>query len=506
MLGSFANDPEPARSSLRPPREANFTTLNVPLMFSQRTLILCTVLLLNASAHAERRIKDSHIQEFREWMRGRPMASAKALPETAEQALGAALYSDKNLSLNRNQSCATCHSLDPAKSGASGALFPAAGFVDPLNITPGIFVSNGSVVGKFGTLNTPSVGYAGFSPSFRWNKDLEMFQGGQFWNGRAATLEDQAALPMLNPVEMAMPSKWAIVTRLKENPAYRDAFKKLYKLDLDSIPANENAPAEAKAPRKVGDVVTAASKAIAAFEKGRTFNRFTSKFDFYLAGMTELTPQEKTGLDLFVGTAACATCHTAEPGITADGKPFPPLFTDFTYENIGLPPNPLIPGNPKPDLGLGARPDIKARPKGDRELGKHKVVSLRNIAVTPPYGHNGVFPTLESIVHFYITRDSLQRIEPNEAGFGVTGWPAPEYPETVNRDNEMGSMHLTAEEELAVVAFLKTLTDDYPSTGGDPKVPAGTPSPFSEAVFNTRSVRAFGEAKKSPAKRGASTE
>ena len=463
--------------------------------------------LLVVTARAERPIMESHIEEFRQWMSGRAkIVGVQEVALTSEQALGAALYSDPNLSLNRNQSCATCHSLAPAKDAASGQSLPTAGFVDPRNIIPGIFVSNGSVPEKTGVLNAPSVGYAAFSPSFRWNKATGRFEGGLFWNGRAATLQDQAALPMLNPVEMAMPGKWAVVTRLKENAAYRDAFKKLYKVDLDAIPANENAPAEAKAPRAVADAMAAATRAIAEFEKSRVFNRFTSKFDFYLAGMTDLTPREKAGLALFVGKAACATCHTAEPALTANGKPFPPLFTDFTYENIGLPPNPLIPGNPPPDLGLGVRAEIKRRPKAALELGKHKTMSLRNIAITPPYGHNGVFPSLESITHFYNTRDSLGQVGLGDSGFGVTGWPAPEYAETVNHDNEAGAMNLTDEEEAAVVAFMKTLTDDYPQTAGDPQVPPGTPSPFPDAVPGGGALRPFSGKGRPAAKRAASNE
>lgn len=96
--------------------------------------------------------------------------------------------------------------------------------------------------GKFGALNTPSVAYAAFNPRFRWDKESGLFAGGLFWNGRAATLQEQAGNPILNPVEMAMPSAWAVVTRLAENDGYRQAFRKLYQLDLAAIPANEKRP------------------------------------------------------------------------------------------------------------------------------------------------------------------------------------------------------------------------------------------------------------------------
>lgn len=449
--------------------------------------------MLAVGGRAERPVIENHIAEFRQWMRGRKKNAATEAKVTAEQALGALLFSDVNLSLNRNQSCATCHSLAPATDPVSKQALPTAGFTDPENAAPGSFVSKGSVPGKFGTLNAPSVGYAAFNPRFRYDQESALFSGGLFWNGRAATLQEQAGNPMLNPVEMAMPSQWALMTRLAENEGYRQAFRKLYKLDLAAIPPNETAPADAKAPRKVAEVFAAATRAIAEFEKSRAFNRFTSKFDFYLAGMTEFTPQEKAGLDLFIGRANCSSCHPVAPMITRDGKPFPPLLTDFTFDNIGTPPNPRIPGEPSPDAGIAAREDIKRRGDAEFQMGKHKTVSIRNVAVTAPYAHNGVFPTLESIMHFYNTRDTLPQVAwTDERAFGVIAWPAPEFPETMNRDNEMGAMHLTDEEESAVVAFMKTLTDDYPATGGDPNVPPGTPSPFPNAVPGITSLRPFG--------------
>jgi len=224
------------------------------------------------------------------------------------------------------------------------------------------------------------------------------------------------------------------------------------------------------------------TKAIASFEKTRQFNKFNSKFDFYLAGVIELSAPEKAGLDLFNGKAQCALCHISEPGIAPDGTPFPPLFTDFTYDNIGVPRNTRIPGSPQPDRGLGARSDIAAIAPGT-ELGKHKVMSLRNIAVTAPYAHNGVFATLEQVTHFYNTRDTLGSVTSDQSsGFGVTGWPAPEVADNVNVD-ELGNLGLSSEEEAKVVAFLRTLTDDYPVWGKDPLVPKGTASPFANTPF-----------------------
>jgi cytochrome c peroxidase len=112
------------------------------------------------------------------------------------------------------------------------------------------------------------------------------------------------------------------------------------------------------------------------------------------------------------------------------------------------------------------------------EIGKHKVMSLRNIAITPPYGHNGAFKNLEQIVHFYNTRDTLGPArDNNDIKFAKKGWPEPEVPTNIN-DSELGDLGLTEDEEKALVVFLKTLTDDYPLWGHDPLIPPGTSSPY----------------------------
>jgi len=401
-------------------------------------------------------------------------------PLDAEQKLGLALYNDKNLSLNRNQSCADCHSLSPAIDPQTGKPMPAAGFVDPRNVEEGSPVSEGSIAGRFGALNTPSAGYAAFSPAFHWNAAEGLYVGGQFWNGRAGNLAEQAAGPFLNPVEMAMPNQWSVVDRLKGQGGYTKVFKAVYGLDLERIPAYDPEQPDASAPPGVEEAYGKLTQAIAAFEKSRLFNRFDSKYDFYLAGVTELSPQEKRGLVLFNGKGKCSDCHTSAPGVAPDGSVMPPLFTDFTYDNLGLPRNVQIPGNPEPDLGLGGRDDIKARDPEGEQLGKHKVMGLRNIAVTAPYGHNGVFTTLEQFTRFYNTRDVLGRVADNrDPGFGLEGWPEPEVKQNVNRE-ELGNLGLSAEEEADIVAFMRTLTDGYPQWGADPKVPPGTPSPYAK--------------------------
>lgn len=411
---------------------------------------------------------------------------------TVEQKLGRLLYRDEMLSLNRNQSCESCHSLKrefvltEIRPGViRPRRQPAASFADPDNIKNGTAVSDGSVASLSGQLNTPSAGYAAFSPFFHWDAEEGLYVGGQFWNGRASTLAEQAAQPPLNPVEMAMPSKWAVVSRLKQNGRYVKLFRRVYDIDLDQIPAYELAAPDITPPPGVYAAYDAMAKAIGAFEKSRVFNRFDSKFDYVMAGMTTFTAAEQRGFDLFTGDRAqCSACHTTAMTIAPDDSLFPPLLTDFTYDNLGVPRNSNIPGAPEPDPGLGGRPDIADRNPSGSEIGKHKVMSLRNIELTPPYMHNGALATLEQVVHFYNTRDTKPYVckDVNDPGFATACWPEAEFPDTVNSD-ELGDLGLTAAEEADIVAFMKTLTDNYPKWGKDPAIPPGTASPFAEVPF-----------------------
>lgn len=398
----------------------------------------------------------------------------------AEQRLGLMLYMDTNLSLERNQSCNTCHALQSEDLPGRGEHFSTPGFIDLDNVREGTAVSRGSVAGKTGTLNTPSAAYARFTPRFHWDDEEGLYIGGQFWNGRAATLAEQAMGPPLNPVEMAMPSRWAVISRLKENPVYLRSFLDLYGVDLAAIPAKEGASPDLEPPPGVDEGFERMATAIAAFEKSRVFSPFTSKYDFVLGGLTELTELERTGLELFNNEKSqCSACHPGTPMQTPDGSFLPPVFTDFSYDNLGMPRNVNIPGNPEPDKGLGGRGDIAERDPQGLQLGKHKVMGLRNIAITPPYMHNGVLSSLSEVVHFYNTRDVKPRrcSDVNDPGFGEDCWPDAEITQNVNTD-ELGDLRLTPMQEQALVAFMETLTDGYPEWGGDPRVPPGTASPF----------------------------
>jgi len=334
--------------------------------------------------------------------------TANAAPPSTEQQLGRFLYFDKGLSNPVGQACASCH-------------LPKAGFADPDQNLP---VSEGAVAGLFGGRNAPSAAYAAFSPVFGQDPTTGLYIGGQFWDGRAATLEDQAKGPFLNPVEMNNTKEGVVQAVINSN--YAELFRLVY--GPDSLNDTDSAY----------DLI---AKAIATYERSTQVNHFTSKYDYYLKGKVALSAQELNGLALFNGN--CSACH---PSTSADGKT-PPLFTDFSYDNLGVPRNMEFPfylmsPSPYPDNGLGAIVGDTA------QNGKFKVMSLRNIALTAPYTHNGYFKTLQNIVHFYNTRD-------------LPGlWPPPDVIENLNT-TEVGNLGLTEQEEADIVAFLLTLTDGY---------------------------------------------
>lgn len=337
--------------------------------------------------------------------------------------LGRELFFDTALSEPGGQACASCHA-------------PEKGFTDP---RPGA-TSEGVIAGLFGSRNTPTAAYAAFSPAFGWNATDETFQGGQFLDGRAASLEEQAQGPPLNPIEMHNPDRQSFVAKLAQRP-YAARFRKVFG---ESVFQN------------VDQAYVRASEAIAAFERSAELSPFSSKYDAYLRGTTSLSAQERRGLELFEGRAGCAACHPNRP---TPEQPRP-LFTDFTYDNLGAPRNPAnrfytMPADVNPqgasfvDIGLAGNPKVIASGRAAESRGKFKVPTLRNLSRTGPYLHNGVFSTLKEVVAFYNTRDT----QPER-------WGAPEVPENVNRE-ELGNLGLSEAEEDALVAFLLTLTDGY---------------------------------------------
>ncbi len=360
------------------------------------------------------------------------IATASDTRYTTPELLGEALFSDTNLSRNRTQACATCHA-------------PASGFADPRDNGHDHPVSHAVSLGddgqSIGDRNAPTASYAKFSPRFHRNAE-GVYVGGQFWDGRAADLEEQAAGPPLSAAEMGMPSKQAVVDRLLENPDYVDAFKRLFG---DTVFDDPDA------------AYAAMTKSIAAFERSEVFAPFDSRYDRYLRGEVKFTDQEELGRTLFFSDqfANCNQCHQLQPLPGAANE----TFTNYQFHNIGTPINKLVRranGSPDrfADLGLLANSAVDEA----SEAGKFKVPTLRNVAVTGPYMHNGVISELRTAVLFYNrynSKDPAAQINP-ETG---QAWGETEFEKTLSLEELEHGPALDDKRIDALVAFLKTLTD-----------------------------------------------
>ncbi len=345
---------------------------------------------------------------------------------TPQQELGRNLFFDTNLSDPPGQSCAACHSPDVGWTGPDQAINAAGA------------VYEGAVPGRFGNRKPPTSAYAGDSPILHF--DGTNWVGGMFWDGRATgsvlgdPLAEQAQGPFLNPLEQNNASPQVVIDKVLAS-SYKDLFLQ-----------------ECTDPATYYECI---GRSIAAYERSSKVSQFTSKYDYWVKGKAKLTGQEQLGFALFNGKAKCSNCHVA------------PLFTDFTYDNLGVPRNPENPFYNEPafnplgeswvDQGLGGYLKAAGYPEAvyGPEVGKFKVPTLRNVDKRPfkkfikAYGHNGYFKSLEEIVHFYNTRDIPR-----------AGWPSPEVSVNINT-TEVGNLGLNHGEELAIVAFLKTLSDGF---------------------------------------------
>ena len=405
---------------------------------------------------------------------------------TPEEELGKAIFFDENLSINSNQSCASCHG-------------PEVGFTGPLPITnAGGAVYEGSIPSRFGDRKPPSAAYATLSPIFYQDKS-GLFVGGNFWDGRATgeilgnPAADQAMGPFLNPKEQALPDSACVVYRVC-SASYPVSFASVWGVDacdiswptdVQTVCATEgmtvtlSANDRAKSDMSYGYIALS----IAAYEDSPEVNAFSSKYDQTYQGKVKLSRLEQRGFALFRGKGMCHRCHTSN-GQDA-------LFTDFSFDNLGLPQNPDNPAGTAPvfvDPGLGGFLENAGYPEEvyRAEMGKHKVPTLRNVDLRPSetftktFGHNGYFKSLEQIVHFYNTRDvkpTCPAAYTAAEAMAADCWPAPEVAENVNTD-ELGDLGLTPYEEAAIVAFLKTLSDGYvpPTSHSILDLIAGAPS------------------------------
>jgi cytochrome c peroxidase len=421
------------------------------------------------------------------------MGTAFALDPSEEdydlKLLGKYLFFDK-ISIPKRQACASCHT-------------PDAGWT---NGTSGTNLKDVAVTGAnphtVGTLKPPSNAYASFAPVFQASPSRLLpsgFLGGNFWNGRAKGNEvaelnvlggaldryakylgptaDQAhASPFINPVEQGLPDIKAVCEHVRSAK-----YAPLYSIAYDGAQIDCGA-----------DAVTAFGRfavALAGYQHSSEVNAFDSNRDRALASDSDgkfpldgLSEQENLGHDLFYSTifkrapglpvTNCAFCHNSFNPITSDGTEPQQLYTDHSFHNIGVPRNTEIPGNPEPNIGLAATSG------NDAHTGAHKTPTLRNVdkrrgsGFKKAYTHNGWFKSVESLVHFYNTAVIGGTTATN---FGITRcpssivtetdalankcWPAPEATGLL-AFGLIGDMRMTADHEAALVAYLKTLTDN----------------------------------------------
>jgi cytochrome c peroxidase len=405
-------------------------------------------------------------------------------PLTAAAELGKKIFYDKSLSASGKLSCSTCHNPDNAYAPANNLAVQLGGLK----------------MQEQGGRAVPSLRYHEHAPAFSIGPDTKpdeddkvaakaaadakanptpaseraakasmapaaasqevVPQGGFDWDGRALNFTDQAGGPLLAPNEMANKDTQTLLAKLKAAP---------YAKDMVTLfgPGVFTSPNLA-----LGE----AYYALAIYQReDRSFHPYDSKYDYYLAGKVQLSEQEKRGLDLFKDPKKgnCATCHIEKP--SRDGI-LPPAFTDYQFEALAVPRNKDIAANSDPkyfDLGM-CGPWRKDVAKQTNYCGYFKTPSLRNAATRQVFFHNGVFHTLEDVVHFYIERET----NPEKwYAHGKDGeikkyddLPA-DYQANVDKtdapfDAKPDSKPVLNDDEVKdIVAFIKTLNDGYHPEG-----------------------------------------
>ncbi|HZZ17599.1 MAG TPA: cytochrome c peroxidase [Candidatus Sulfotelmatobacter sp.] len=451
--------------------------------------------------------------------------SGKLDPYHQVEDLGKLEIFDPNLSVNKNIACSYCH--DPAAGYGNGvsilSVFTGGSSPGSVPITVhGAYPNN-----RIAKRNPQSYVYASYFPPLHYNQSQADFYGGNFWDGRATgyklqnSAAEQAQDPPLDPEEMANPDSACVVWKLSQSN-YKFFFEVVF--GVGSLEINWPSDVATVCSTPKGAAVLGGNptpvqlstsdrtlsnkdfdefaQAIAAYESSDAVSPFTSKFDFVLAGKATLTPQEQNGYDLFRGKGSCNTCHLDGRASTLLGgsdtgqaASVQPLFTDTTYNNLGLPKNVRLPwysedtpdqwgftGNPlgfgftDEGMGLfldgyyGAPPNLSWGTLLPQFEGKFQTSTTRNAAMVPypgfvkAYMHNGYLLSLKEVVHFYNTRDVypfpvLSGHCPSGTVEKVTCWPMPEDPN--NENTTIGKLGLTPEEEDDIVAYLKTLVDGF---------------------------------------------
>ncbi|MYM39415.1 cytochrome-c peroxidase [Duganella qianjiadongensis] len=360
-----------------------------------------------------------------------------ALSETAR--LGELIFKDTSLSASGAQSCASCHD-------------PAAAHAPSNNLAAQFGGANGDVQGFRAA---PSLRYLNQTPAFFFAADGTP-TGGFDRDGRAASLAEQGERPFLAPHEMANDSKQDVINKLRKT-AYAERFR-----------AQFGAGILDDAEQAFGRMTFA----LQAYQKeAPEFHPFDSKYDLFLAGKVKLSDQELRGLALFNNPAKgnCIACHPSARG--ADGAS--PLFTDFTYDNLGVPRNVKLKATANPayyDLGLCGPDRTDLVDKRSDLCGSFKVPTLRNVATRQAFFHNGAFDNLTSVVSFYVRRDTNpEEWYPLAADGRVQKFN--DLPEQYRKNVNVSEVPYNRQPGMApalspgeiddVVKFLGTLTDGY---------------------------------------------
>jgi len=365
---------------------------------------------------------------------GTDSASTESMSGAAQ--LGRLIFEDPYLSASNTMSCATCH------DASIGHAWPDANAA---------VASGGPGLNVKGLRTPPAINYLKFNGAFKFDTDGTP-RGGFFWDGRVNTLAEQAKGPFLGPAEMANADASAVIAKLR-NRDYAEQFKQVFGANIFNDP---NAAFERVA------------YALERYQiEDKDFAPFNSKFDAVNQGKEAFTPEELRGLVLFnrVDKGNCAACH---PSTKPDNAPAA-LFTDFSYDSLGVPRNLDIPNNAVAtyyDKGLCGpeRQDLATRTD---LCGAFKVPSLRNVAKRKRFFHNGKFTTLEEVVDFYVTRDTdSTRWYKNILGlfdFLYNDLPSDERQNVnvtegpYNRSGQEPA--LSVDERRDLIAFLKTLSD-----------------------------------------------
>ncbi len=366
-------------------------------------------------------------------------AASPSPDPAALAALGRKIFFDPSLSASGKLACSTCH--DPHY-----AYGPPPGKALALG---------GKDMTQPGTRVVPSLRYLRGLPAFSLNHrfidgDIAPV-GGFMWDGRSASIRDQAVLPLLAPNEMANASPIDVAGKLRKS-SYAAEFRRVFGADIFNDP---------------GRAFVSGMQALEAFQNTATeFYPFSSRYDRFLRGELELTEQEERGVTLFKDPKKgnCASCH-----LTSSRAGTPPIFTDYDYANVGVPRNPRIPANADKnyyDLGLCGPLRTDLTDKKDY-CGFFRAPTLRNVAVRDAFFHNGAFDTLREAVKFYVERDIYPEkyYPPGPDGSVRIGDDLPPgSKDTLDHDppldRDSGDPPALSDAEIDdVLAFLRTLTD-----------------------------------------------